>query len=553
MIKERQESDHLHSIFHSSNQGILLVTITGFIIRTNPACDSIFGYEQGELEHKKIETLIPKHFELKQQTNWSEYLNNINIRQMEQDRDLWGVKKDGSQLPVEISLSPAKLKERQIVVVFVTDISEKKKMEKELKESKDQLLICVQELEKKVRERTKELSSTVDQFLTNNLNIKDHIYETEEAQIRAVSSKLLLSNIAQNFPRGIVAVVDLNFKIVFIKGEELDDIGLKGAAYEGMSIDEIEVFSDKRKKRLKNYVRKTINGEHISFEIYYKKRPYLVHTTPLYNNTNKITQALLVFSNISRQKQTELEILSILKKEKELSELKSRFISMASHEFRTPLSSILSSAVLIEKQNKPGSEEKRISYISKIKSNVKNLVVILNDFLSLSKLEEGKVVVQLELFDIIDFSKSLIEEIEEVKKDGQVILFENDQPKLMVFLDQKLLRHIIFNLLSNAIKYSDENTKITYKIKVDNSRLIISVKDEGIGIPLEDQENMFLRFHRAHNSLNIQGTGLGLNIAKQYTELMEGSIYFTSELNIGSIFYVVFSLNNAKDEKSISH
>jgi len=217
---------------------------------------------------------------------------------------------------------------------------------------------------------------------------------------------------------------------------------------------------------------------------------------------------------------------------------------MASHEFRTPLSAILTSAILIEKQNEVGKEARRLSHVSKIRTNVNNLVLILNDFLSLSKLEEGKVVEVPEMVELIEFSTALMEEFEGTKKNGQVLLFTCDFATLTVCLDPKLLRHIVYNLLSNAIKYSEEDKKITFSIDADDQFLFLKISDQGMGIPKENQINLFNRFYRADNVTHIQGTGLGLNIVKQYTELMGGTITFKSELNKGSSFYVTLPLKS---------
>ncbi len=433
----------------------------------------------------------------------------------------------------------------------VADISERKKAEQILKESEEKLRNHAVELEEKVQERTKEVMATVQQLVESNLNLEDQIQITKAAESRAIASQEMFSAIAQNFPKGIILVVNTDFEIEYIEGEELERMRLKESVFPGISIDDISVFSRERKIRLKQDIRKTLAGEHLSFEIEFENNAYALNTTPLFDESKKINQALLVYSNISDQKQVELEILNALKKEQELNELKSRFISLASHEFRTPLSAILSSATLIEKQNAPGKEDKREKYVNKIKNNVRNLVVILNDFLSLSKLEEGKMSMQPEYFELIDFSKSLIEEIETSKKEGQVITIMNDDPFIEVNLDPKLISHILLNLVSNAIKYSPKNIEITLTITRNGERIFMEVKDQGIGIPLEEQNNLFDRFFRAGNASNIQGTGLGLHIVKQYTELIGGTISFKSKLSEGSTFSVELPINQTKDEKSI--
>jgi signal transduction histidine kinase len=281
-----------------------------------------------------------------------------------------------------------------------------------------------------------------------------------------------------------------------------------------------------------------MKGEHLSFETDYKEKHFSVNTTPLIDENNIIYNALFVYSDISMQKKIERDIQNALKKEQELNELKSQFISMASHEFRTPLSAIQTSAMLIAKQNEPGKEEKREKYVYQIKNSVKQLVVILNDFLSLSKLEEGKVTANKEFFDLVEFSKKLVKEVSITTKKCQSILFSSLNTALSFNLDPKLMRYILLNLVSNAIKYSPENSVINFNIDEDEQFVIIAVSDQGIGIPEEEQKNLFERFFRAKNAHNIEGTGLGLNIVKQYVELMDGSIHFTSEENKRTTFWV---------------
>ena len=234
----------------------------------------------------------------------------------------------------------------------------------------------------------------------------------------------------------------------------------------------------------------------------------------------------------------ETEIIKALEKEKELNQLKSRFVSMASHEFRTPLSTILSSADLIEAYIQTEQNEKRLKHTTRIKSSVSNLTGILNDFLSLSKLEEGIVHVEKTVFELNAFCESILEELQGVLKPNQNILHNKLTKKYMIQLDKKLLRNILFNLFSNASKYSEDGKPIHCSTSIQNQHLKIIVRDEGIGIPKEDQIHLFSRFFRAHNVENIQGTGLGLNIVKRYVELLNGEISFISEESKGTTFFV---------------
>lgn len=238
-------------------------------------------------------------------------------------------------------------------------------------------------------------------------------------------------------------------------------------------------------------------------------------------------------------RETEKEIRKALEAERELSELKSRFVSMASHEFRTPLSTILSSASLIGRYAEEGQQAQRLRHIDRIKSAVQNLTGILNDFLSLSKLEEGKIHNQPVEFILDELFDEVIDEMQGLLKTGQQIIFEKDPSPVRLFLDKRLLKNVLFNLLSNAIKYSDPGQRIWCVRKIAGELISIEVRDEGIGIPQADQQHLFSRFFRAANSINIQGTGLGLNIVKRYLELLGGSIAFHSVEGEGTSFTVL--------------
>ena len=432
------------------------------------------------------------------------------------------------------------------LLTIIRDVTVEKKNEKELEESKRKLKIYSEILEKKVQKSSKEIKVAKEQIVTSNLNLKDQIQETQVAEKIALVSKSLSTAIAKNFPNGFIIVFSINSEILLKEGEAISQLKLNKFISEGMFVDDVSIVSEKQKKKIKVQIRETINGKHLRFEIKYKKKHFSVNTKPLLDENDTISSALFVYNDITFQKKIELKVQNALKKEQQLNELKSRFISMASHEFRTPLSAINTSAILIDKQNEPGKEEKREKYVGKIKKNVKNLVVILNDFLSLSKLEEGNITVHGELFDLIDFSKKLIEEIKITTKVGQNIIFSSLESKVFIKLDPKLVRHILLNLLSNSIKYSPEDSQINFKIKENSTHVSIEIKDQGIGIPKEEQKQLFERFFRARNTYNIEGTGIGLNIVKQYVELMNGTIDFKSQMNNGSTFKVKWPKPNEK-------
>jgi two-component system sensor kinase FixL len=268
-----------------------------------------------------------------------------------------------------------------------------------------------------------------------------------------------------------------------------------------------------------------------------KLKDYAAH---LEEEVEKRTQSLKDLVDALQQAKEEVSLS--LEKEKELCQLKSRFVSMASHEFRTPLSAIQLSASLIDKYA-GGIESPNISkHVGKIKNAVGNLNTILNDFLSLEKLEAGKIEPTFTEFDLVKLSEEITEEMQVVAKQNQSIIYQHTGTNSIVNLDQNLLKNCIFNLVSNAIKYSGENTFIEFNTEINDKNCIITIKDNGIGIPETDQKHLFEAFFRAHNTGNIPGTGLGLNIVARYTNLMNGKVDFKSSINNGTIFIISFPI-----------
>lgn len=242
---------------------------------------------------------------------------------------------------------------------------------------------------------------------------------------------------------------------------------------------------------------------------------------------------------VNERKKAEEEVRRSLEKERELNELKTKFVSIASHEFRTPLSTVMSSASLISQYNERGDKEKLAKHVQRIKTSVNHLTSILNDFLSLGKLEEGVIDIQKETIALNDFFASIHEDLAPTLKEGQSLEVTCDPAVTEVFCDSRILRNILFNLISNSSKYSQPGERIVLWCSATPEGLKFQVSDEGIGIPEEDQKHLFDRFFRASNAGNVQGTGLGLNIVKRYVDLLGGSISFQSIYGQGSTFTVI--------------
>lgn len=399
-FKKMDSKEGLEALFEFATEGILVANDKGEIIKTNPATERMFGYEKGELLGKKVEVLVPTRHSHSHVSHRDKYNANPHARSMGAAMDLFAKRKDASEFPVEISLSPFTAEDGKFVIAFIIDITIRKKAEQAVAQQKKELELLNADLEKRVKERTMILEE---------------------------------------------AVGELN--------------------------------------------------------------------------------------------RTKEELHAALQKEKELNDLKSRFVSMASHEFRTPLATILSSLSLSMKYSEKGDKENQSKHINRIKTSINSLTDILNDFLSISKFEEGKVSASHEPFHIQEFSSEILKEVQAITKAGQQIN-HNHSGNPEIISDKKFIRHILLNLLSNAIKFSPEGKPIELNTDVSDSHLIMSVKDNGIGISKEDQEHLFERFFRAQNATNIQGTGLGLNIVAKYVEMLDGTVECQSGLNEGTTFII---------------
>lgn len=264
------------------------------------------------------------------------------------------------------------------------------------------------------------------------------------------------------------------------------------------------------------------------------------YTSRLEHLVEERTQALQ--SIVAQLQDAKEEVSLSLEKEKELNQLKSRFVSMASHEFRTPLSSIQLSASLIEKYAQEYENPNIAKHVGKIKVGVGNLTNILNDFLSLERLEAGKINPQAAPFDLVKLAEEITEEMQLIAKQNQNIIYQHTGKSSLVTLDAALLKNCIINLIANAIKYSGENTFIEFNTELDEKRCMVIIKDDGIGIPVNDQKHLFEPFFRANNTGSIPGTGLGLNIVNRYIKLMNGEVEFESSENKGAKFTLIFNL-----------
>jgi PAS domain S-box-containing protein len=265
---------------------------------------------------------------------------------------------------------------------------------------------------------------------------------------------------------------------------------------------------------------------------------------PVRDRQGKVYRIAGIAKDITSHKQVEAEVYNALVRERELGELKSRFVSMTSHEFRTPLSTIQSSAELIERYHDRLSIDKQLTHLNRIQTSVEQMTQMLNDILLFGEAESGKLEFNPISMDLVQLCRKLVEELQLNVKNGSVIALTTNCPSLVTNIDEKLLRRIFGNLLSNAIKYSPSGSTVQFDLTGFNDRVIFKIQDQGIGIPPEDQFHLFEPFHRATNVGTIQGTGLGLAIVKQCVDLHGGEISVTSGVGQGTTFSVTLPLSH---------
>jgi PAS domain S-box-containing protein len=406
---------HMTSLFENATEGIILTNREGIIVLLNPAAEKMFGYQVSDLIGKTIEVLIPHSVRHRHEELRKDFYKNPQNRIMGHGRDLYARKKDGTDFPVEVSLSHYQRNGELFVIAFIIDITFRKQIEENM-----------------VRQQ-KELEKVTSDIRRLNMGLEAKVEE----------------------------------RTVILK------------------------------------------------------------------------EALI------KLEQSQTELSDALDKERELNEIKSRFVSMASHEFRTPLSTVLSSASLLAKYTGAGDQEKRDKHINRIKDSVKHLNDILEDFLSLGKLDEGKVAAYYVHFDIEELVLDTIEEMKGLLKKGQEFIYLHTGSKA-AFSDKKLLKNILINLMTNAIKFSNEDSPVNIASVVNGGKARITVADKGIGIAPSDQEHLFSSFFRGKNAMNIQGTGLGLHIVKRYLDLLGAEAHLESTLNEGTTISFILPINEDK-------
>ncbi|GAB4537568.1 MAG: hypothetical protein Tsb0014_26450 [Pleurocapsa sp.] len=266
-----------------------------------------------------------------------------------------------------------------------------------------------------------------------------------------------------------------------------------------------------------------------------------IQTIPEMDTDGKITGYIGTITDITERIKIE-EIKLALEREKKMSELKLRFFSMASHEFRTPLSVIMFAAQVLENSEPEWLDTKKIRNIYRIKNSAQKITQMLTDVLILARAEAEKLELKPAKINLEQFCLQILEEIKTERKENRISLTYQGHTDKEIYLDEKLLHSILINLLSNAVKYSPEGDRVNFEVNLQEESVIFTIKDRGIGVPLRDRNHLFEAFHRGENVGKIEGTGLGLAVVKRCVDLQQGKISFESSPGQGTTFIVSLPL-----------
>ncbi|MBI5565807.1 MAG: GAF domain-containing protein [Chloroflexi bacterium] len=348
-------------------------------------------------------------------------------------------------------------------------------------------------------------------------------------------------------------LLDANGTLLAANAPGAEDLATSVEQLVGVNL--VDLFEPALAQARRAQVNRAINtGQPIRFQDERAGRYFENVIYPIRGAAGVIDRVAVYSNDVTERRQAEIEMQRALDKEKELSELKSRFISVASHEFRTPLTTILSSAELLEHYSHRWSDAKKLEYLKRIQTAVQHMVDLINDVLVVGRSDAGKQAFEPAPLDLIGFCGSIISEIQPDGSHPQPIVFLARGDCANAVMDERLLRHILSNLLSNAIKYSPPGAPVQFNLHEQAGQVVFEISDHGIGIPLDDLAHLYDTFHRASNVGNIAGTGLGMTIVKRSVDLHGGKIEVDSHVGTesGTRFTVTLPLVSVPPEPAVS-
>ena len=499
--KQRETLVKLSVAIASSPTSIVITDTEGIIEYVNPAFTEITGFTFEEAFNQNPKILKSGVQDIHFYENlWNSIKNGLVWR-----GELVNKKKNGELYIERATISPIRNDKSEIInfIALKENITEEKKAQNELEEYK-------KHLEDLVEKRTAELKASIERFKYLGESSKDSIFRIDE---------------------------NLSIQYMNSAMKEKWTIRENDNILDALMLNNV---SEKLKNIITESLLETFKSKNIVRRQIFHKNEFWIDWVfiPEFNSSNKVETVLGFGRDITEIKKLNESILVAYEKEKELNEIKTNFISMTSHEFRTPLTSILSSADLLELYHNNGDKSKVLTHINRIQNSVLVLSSLLDEVLTLSRSDRGKIEFNPKQFDLNDFCLEILDQIKVQTLENQKIIYDYKLPFKNIIGDSKILNHIISNLLSNAIKYSPEGGDVYLSVEEENEFIKFTVKDNGIGIPEEDQKKLFEPFFRARNSDNVKGYGLGLSIVKRYVEIHKGEIYLESKLNEGSKFTV---------------
>lgn len=491
------------------SEGILIVDEQQLITASNSTTNTLFGYTDGELIGQPMQILLPQNVRNHHSGLAKDFMNEGKARQMGKGRDLVGQRKDGGEFPLEISLNPFKLQEKQYVLALIMDVTDQKKAEEAM----------------------------------------EHWFRIFDESLNEIFVFDAESFVFINVNKG--AQHNLGYTIDELRQMSVLDIKPELSR---------EVFCRLLSPLLSNRKEKVI------FESVHQRKdgsvyPVEVHLQLSFLGKQKVCVAIVLDiterKNYTQQLENKVEertqqLRQALQAEKKLNELKTKFLSLVSHEFKTPLASILTSTSLLKKYTESEQQDKRDKHIGTIKSKVKYLDNILTDFLSIERLDLGKVKYNITSFPLSKLINEVVYDANTLLKEGQRIKYPENIDGITVEFDEKIMGLALSNLVHNAIKYSPEDTDIELSVTEKNDQIHIDIIDKGLGIPPEDQPFIFDRYFRASNVLTVQGTGIGLNIVQQHLHNLNSNVTFKSEQGKGSTFTLHIPIKNTENEEDFT-
>ncbi|MGD8779275.1 MAG: PAS domain S-box protein [Ignavibacteria bacterium] len=513
-------------IFNSTSDAIFIHDAkTSEIVDINKSVEVITGYTREEIfNEKNIDYLLKKHF----RNAYRQLFVNFRRATNEGIRNLIlpAYKKNGEKVWLDIIFKATEIGGEKRVLTVSRDITERKLAIEELEKYKNELEVLVEN-------RTEEL-------LTVNYRLKEEIEKQKKSELKVQNQVSFLRSLVDTIPIPIFIkdkskkYINCNKSFEELIGKSKEQI-IGKTSFEVISLQDAvtaEEIDEQLLSKPGNIVREGQLGKEN------KTKTLITFYTTFHDHNNKVAGIIGAILDITQQKEMEKQLKVSLEKEKELNQLKSRFISTASHEFRTPLTAILSSIDLLDINRKKDNMERYYIHIDKMKKSIYYMTELLDDVLTINRTETGKLEFKPEYFDLNKYVKEIFEENKSISESSHEMILKFNKDIREIYADKKIIKLIFSNLLSNAIKYSPNGGKILTELNVNGNELLITVSDEGCGIPENDQVNLFEPFFRAGNVDNILGTGLGLSIVKRSVELHNGTITFESKENYGTTFKV---------------